>query len=329
MLTRILKAGAVKVLIPVLDKLYPYKYHAINLSFSRFCNASCRMCVKTHYDERSSSLYLEEKTLESALAQLKSMHVRDVNVFAMGEPLAHPRFNEFIDKIVNAGLRVIFSSNAGLLKEKHFSALAKVHSLGFSIEGYDGETVRHYRGVSFDVLYKRLTGLRKIVGSKWMTLRTTIYKSMDEAYIEKLIDAWGPLFDEITWGIAHPPELYCEKPEGIQKSSSDEYFTFVRDKNSECTSGILGVVILPNGDVTSCVNDYATRYVFGNINETHFRDILQSGILAEFVRKAQTNVDHICGNCSAYFSIAKEDEKVFKERVKFANRYFAKLKHSN
>ena len=284
------------------------------------------MCVKTHYDERSRSLYLEEKTLESALAQLKSMRVRDVNVFAMGEPLAHPRFNEFIDKIVNAGLRVIFSSNGGLLREKHFSALAKVHSLGFSIEGYDGETVRHYRGVSFDMLYKGITGLRKKVGSKWIILRTTIYKNMDEAYIERFIDVWGPLFDEIIWGIAHPPELYCGKMEGIRKSSSDEYFTYVRDKKNKCTSGLLGVVILPNGDVTSCVNDYATRYVFGNINETDFRDILQGGILTEFVRNAKTNVDHICGDCSAYFSIAKEDEKVFKERVKFAKMYFDKLK---
>lgn len=324
-----LKKVTGSILVPILSKYYPYKFNSFNLSFSRFCNASCRMCIKTHYDERSKLMYLDDRTLEAALAQFKSMGVRDISIFAMGEPLAHPRFNEFVSRIINAGFTITFSSNGGLLKEKHFSALAKVKSLGFSIEGYDAETVKHYRGVSFDKLYRGITGLRHAIGSKKMILRTTLYKNMDEPYLENFIAVWGPLFDEIIWTPAHPPELYFEKAKGIPKSSSSEYFTYIRDQKNRCASGALGVVILPNGDVISCPCDYTTRFTFGNIKQKPLLKILRSDGLIEFTQKAHTNIDNICGDCSAYFSIVKEDKSIFDERVKFANKRLAKLKQSN
>jgi len=71
----------------------------------------------------ASRPYVHHATLNVALTQLKSMGARDVGVFPMGEPLAHPRFSAFVDQIVAAGFRGVFSINGELVKPKHHTAI--------------------------------------------------------------------------------------------------------------------------------------------------------------------------------------------------------------
>jgi len=327
MMAEKMKLMACRALVPILRRVHPYRFFSANLPFTTACNAACRMCPKSHH-ERRPALSLDEKTLEAALSQFKRMGFRDINIFNMTEPLMHPRFNEFVDKIVGRGFRVNFSSNGGMLKEGHYSSLAKAHGIGFSIEGYDDKTVRYYRGVSFTALREGIAGFREITRPKELVLRTIVYRDMGEDYIRRFIDVWGPLFDEIVWGVAYPPELVCGNKTGAQRSKDREYFTFVRDKGQRCASGKLGVVILPDGEVIPCCYDYSMLRSFGNIHETPFREILRSKALAEFVRKARTNIDNICGDCAAYFKISEEDGRVYERRVKFARQYFNDLRQS-
>lgn len=320
------KHVAARLFKPIASNIFPYRFSAFNLTFSRFCNASCRMCVKTHYDDKDRSrVYLDQTTLTNALNQLASMGARDVNVFPMGEPLLHPHFNEYIDQIVSAGFRVVFSTNGELLKQKHHEALKKVTSIGYSIEGYDEETVRHYRGVSFSKVFNGLESLRQSIGDKPMTLRTTLYKDMDAKYLEKYMATWAKYFDELVVTPANPPHLYhLALPSGIG-CSPDEFFTFQKDPAKQCTVGRAGVAILPNGDVSECTEDYSARFVFGNINQTHLREIIEGAKLARFQTMARTNVDNICGDCAAYYSLIPEHRKIADVLSQQAHMLFSKM----
>lgn len=323
---RLIKQAAARAVMPAAKAMFPYRYSAFNLTFSRFCNAACRMCVKTHYDDKEASkAYLDQRTLSNALQQLKSMGARDISVFPMGEPLVHPRFSNYIEQIVEAGFRVVFSTNGELVKPKHHEALRKVASIGYSIEGYDDPTVRHYRGVSFEKVMTGLEGLRAALGDRPMTLRTTFYKNMGREYLEKFMQTWAPHFDELVVNPAYPPHLYhMAMPAGIAVSP-DEFFSFQRDPQRQCTLGRTGVAILPNGDVSECTEDYSARFIFGNINDRHLRDIIESKELAQFQEKARNNAGDICGNCTAYFSLIPEHRILVDELTKEAHTLFSRL----
>lgn len=312
------------LIMPLAKRLFPYRFSAFNLVFSRFCNASCRMCVKTHYDDKQRSrVYLDQGTLTNVLGQLKSMGARDIAVFPMGEPLVHPRFANYIDQIVSAGFRVIFSTNGELVHKKHHGALGKVANIGYSIEGHDDETVRHYRGVSFEKVERGLHDLRNAVKHVPMVLRTTLYRNMDYEYLDKFMARWAPYFDELVVTPANPPHLYhMQLPDGIDVSP-DEFFTFERDSAKRCTIGKTGVAILPNGDVSECTEDYSARFIFGNINQRSLRDIIESRELAEFQDKACANSGDICGNCNVFYSLIPEHQVLTDEMTSYAHKIFA------
>lgn len=320
-----LRRSAGQILVPIVRLVRPYRYAAFNLVFSRFCNAACRMCVKTHFDDKvASRVYLDQATLTAALGQLKSMGARDISVFPMGEPLVHPRFSAFIDQIVGAGFRVVFSTNGELVKPKHHAAIAKAVDIGYSIEGYDEPGVRHYRGVSFDKVMNGLVALRQALADKPMTLRTTLYRAMDADYLESFMATWAPFFDKLVVTPATPPHLYHSAfPPGVEVSP-DEFYAFQRDPERQCRLERTGVAILPNGDVSECTEDYSARFIFGNINTTHLRDILESRELAEFRARARTNTDNVCGDCAAYFSLVPEHRVQAEAMTQLAHGLFVR-----
>lgn len=321
----IMRRAVSELIMPVARNVRPYRFGAFNLVFSRFCNATCRMCVKTHFDDKAASrVYLDQATLNSALAQLKSMGARDIAVFPMGEPLVHPRFSAFVEQIVDAGFRVVFSTNGELVKPKHHAAIAKAVDIGYSIEGYDEPGVRHYRGVSFEKVMSGLVALRSALGTQSMTLRTTLYKSMDEAYLKAFMATWAPFFDKLVVTPANPPHLYHSAIPPGAGVSPDEFYTFQRDTAKKCQIGKTGVAILPNGDVSECTEDYAARFIFGNINRQHLRDILESKKLAEFRRNALTNENNVCGDCCVYFSMIPEHKVRAEAMIRLAHDLFAK-----
>lgn len=310
--------------------IFPYRFSSFNLLFTRFCNASCRMCVKTHYDDKvKSRIYLDQGTLENALRQLGSMGVRDINIFAMSEPLVHPKFNDYIGQIVNAGFRVIFSTNGELLKRKHFEALNKVHSIGYSIEGYDDETVRHYRGVSFQKVIDGLAGLRETVGNKPLTLRTTLYRGMEEAYLGKFMSVWAKYFDELVVTAANPPHLYHTPLPTDINCSLDEFYTFKRNPRKRCEITRSEVAILPNGDVAECTEDYASRFLFGNINDKHLKEIIEGEDLARFHARLREGVENVCGECTVFYSIIPEHGAIVERLAGRAHEIFQTMKAGN
>ena len=58
-------------------------------------------------------------------------------------------------------------------------------------------------------------------------------------------------------------------------------------------------ILLPNGDITLCDMDYSMKYVFGNLLETPYRDLLNSEKFKNFIKALDTeNGEVLCRHCA-------------------------------
>jgi len=134
------------------------------------CNLECRMCMRKVWDEPPG--WMESDTFDRILDGIKSISPLPTIFFGgYGEPLAHPRIDQMIQKACDAGAEVEIITNGILLNAEKAAFLveAVVKRIWVSI---DGATPHHYADVrmgdALPQVIDNLTRLQEIrAKSKW------------------------------------------------------------------------------------------------------------------------------------------------------------------
>lgn len=109
------------------------RFSKINIEISNLCNLQCSFCPEVIRPSRQMDLALFEKIIKEVgpLTDQVCLHL-------MGEPLLHPRFEQFIKICETYQVPVFLVSNGVLLKEKNYQTLLNptIRQVNFSMHSF-------------------------------------------------------------------------------------------------------------------------------------------------------------------------------------------------
>jgi MoaA/NifB/PqqE/SkfB family radical SAM enzyme len=152
----------------------------VTLEMTTRCNLSCVHCRRFHVQEEDSAtrgVFGEEFVhdivgtsgyMDAAVFERSFDLVRDaewVSLCGYGEPLLHPRFFEYAERLKARGHVLDTITNGTLLTDKHVRRLVDMgfDQISVSIDGAEDETLQLVRGVGAEVLFG---GLERIAREK-------------------------------------------------------------------------------------------------------------------------------------------------------------------
>ncbi len=101
------------------------------------CNFSCKTCLR----EKSSNQDLPLETIEKVIPTLRTLGVQHIALTG-GEPIMHPEFENVLDIITAADIKISLVTNSWLY-EKYLTCLEKhrdhVYYVAISLDGHNAE----------------------------------------------------------------------------------------------------------------------------------------------------------------------------------------------
>ncbi len=110
------------------------RFRKIYLEISNLCNLSCTFCPGTRRQKRA----MTEKEFSGLLPKLRP-YADYLYFHLMGEPLCHPKLDEFLRLAAEAGFRVILTTNGSLLPKKQELLLGSpgLHKVNISLHAFE------------------------------------------------------------------------------------------------------------------------------------------------------------------------------------------------
>lgn len=284
---------------------------ALNVSLTRFCNARCFYCLM-HNQNNYIQDHMDPNTFERVIEIYNKLCINYMVVHSMGEPLAHPEFQQFMHRLLKEGFGIRVSTNGAYI-HKHMDTLLKIHWFRLSTDGWNNESMMSYRKQKFDHVYRNMKEFYRYSRGKIdypVRISLYIHPSMNDDDIRQIFEIWGECADIITVAAPYNARLLNHEVEGppivVPKEEFGDFFYMVPRTSFSCKMAMKGAYIQPNGDVLPCCRDYAHRHVLGNINEEDFFSIFH-GEKAERLRNELRSGDpESCGKCYEFYEFPPE-----------------------
>lgn len=236
-----------------------------------FCTLQCVMCPNkdlTTEERGFMELDLFRKIIDEA-----SAFVFDVHLHHRGETLLHPRFFEMAQYAAAAGVKTKLHTNATVLDEEKSRRLIEsgLDRLSFSFDGYDKDSYEKIRvGGEFE----------KTVGNiiRFLETKKALRFKKPETVLE-IID-----FPEIYRGIAKSrKKAFLDGFRGLSldKVIIKEMHNWAGETGpsqtqarfSPCTFLWQALVVLWDGAVLPCTQDFHGYYILGNVKDSSLAQI--------------------------------------------------------
>ncbi len=278
---------------------------------SGICNLACRLCVnKDLPDDKKNNMDFD---LFRTIINEAKTGVYEVNLFHRGEPLVNPEIVEMINYAANSGIKTRLHTNAVLLDPEMSAKLIKsgLHRISFSFDGYTKEMYEKNRtGAGYeDVLIKinEFLKIKKALFSKTPHTTIQIIEYDEDLKPEELKKQKRKFFSAFK---NNPPDRFVtRKPHnwgGSLKTTGPENNSIdsQKIKISKCTFPWYAMVILSDGKVLPCPQDFFGRLEIGDINKKSIKEIFNDNKIM-FLRRRFSNKDindlHPCSNCDRVF----------------------------
>lgn len=262
------------------------------------CNLKCVMCP-------NKALPPEQKTvmefdLFRKIVDEASEFVNDIYLHHRGEPLTNPRLDEMIAYAKKAGISARFHTNGCLMNSEWAQRLLEAGPdlISFSVDGFEKETYEQIRaGGNFETTVENITRLAQMRKNRGL--------SRPYLVVEK-IRFKNPSSRENPDKVAELKKKFLEAgvDEVIEK---DEYIWAEEDapepetprQYAVCTFPWYGMVILANGTVTACPQDFAGKMKMGNVSEHSIKQIWNGPTYKELRGKFKSDLDSLplCRKC--------------------------------
>lgn len=247
--------------------------YPIRLEIETFhgCNARCTFCSIHDWARPQGEMSQEvfEKVIDDSQALLP--HLQVVSLTSDGEPLMGSRIAERVTKCRKNGLdNVGFASNGSLMREDLAKTLldAGLAWISFSFDTLDKDRFEQERvRLKFDVTFKRI--LRFIELRNEGNYQTKVnMRYLDHASDHEVFEAYREFWekhirdvDEIHYG-----DLYDYKAMGNEDGLRD----------LTCSYPLNHILIMQDGTVPLCCQDWNAQFVFGNVMKDPLVDIWNS-----------------------------------------------------
>jgi radical SAM protein with 4Fe4S-binding SPASM domain len=237
------------------------------------CNLRCVMCPNSLPD-RPPTAVMEMDLYRSLLDQVRGT-VYDANLHHRGEPLLHPRLPEMIGLAREAGISTRLHTNATLLDAERGKALleAGLDLISFSFDGFTPEAYAAIRrGADFDATLANIEGFlalkRERGGGRPVTIFETI--GFPEVTVAGQMAAREALRDRLVGRgldkfIVKAPHNWGGTLPGGEASAAGRF--------TPCTFPWFALVVLADGTVAPCPQDFYGKLAVGDLNRQTVAEI--------------------------------------------------------
>ena len=282
------------------------KFKKFYIEITNVCNLSCSFCPQT----LRSPEFMDIETFSKILDQIKP-HTEYIYFHVKGEPLLHPKLDQFLDLSYEKGFKVNITTNGTLIQEVRHKIMLKpsLRQLNFSLHSFDGNegvsnkdeyinNILSYVKEAIDIT-DTLFSLRLWNLDKDNTTNASAQKNRDLLLlIEKAFKLPYKIEEEIHpgRGIKLCDKVYLNQDHEFQwpdlKACEDNSPGFCYGLRNQ-------VAILVDGTVVPCCLDGEGVINLGNIHTTDFSKIVESeranNIFNGFSRREA--VEELCRKC--------------------------------
>lgn len=123
------------------------------------CNLKCKTCARSYWGGQFTDM---ESAIVDRVCREIVPRIEHLILSGYGEPLLGPHFTTLFDEAVGRGKSIGFITNGVLLDASTIDRVCRPRvDLNISIDGATNETLRAIRGVSFDMLRRRLESIQQ------------------------------------------------------------------------------------------------------------------------------------------------------------------------
>ncbi|NJL44326.1 MAG: radical SAM protein [Nitrosarchaeum sp.] len=296
-----------KVLLSLPGKALDFrKIHSISFEVTSVCNLRCPFCPVGQGKVAKGLMTLEDhKTIIDKIPST----VKRLRYSYRGDPSMNPNWVKMVKYASSKGFYTYVSTNGVVLK-RYAKELAEsgLHRLMIAIDGATQETLTKYRVGSNIGLIKE--GIRLLVEERKKSKTKSPKDIMIQTVISRNNEHEIPVMQELARELGVDrikfKTLAVKLGEDWEMKGKDEQLDFLpRNKAYWRTGegvvicpGLSETVILHNGDLGVCCNDYQGKLIYGNLLKQTWEDIFTSpkyyAMRRQMIKKGFT----MCKDCS-------------------------------
>lgn len=238
------------------------------------CNLRCIMCLNEKIPQNDKG-FMDFSLYKKIIDEVKS-YVRDIYLHHRGEPLLHQDLARMIRYAKDNGINVRFHTNGTLLNQKLASDIlsAGPDLISFSIDGFTKETYNKIRiNADFD---KTISNI-----SEFLKLRKAVHKTKPYVIIEEIE---FPGYKDYYKSDLKKEFSKRFKDLGLDELIFKKLYNWAGDYDTpektstakirtKCTFPWYASVILWDGTVSACPQDYFGKIKLGNIQNKTLKEI--------------------------------------------------------
>jgi len=277
----------------------PYMPIRLWLELTSACNFRCVMCPNKDLDKKDIG-YMDMDLCRKVMDEAKDF-IFDINLNHRGESLLHPEVVEVIKYAKQNKMFARLHTNASLLTEDLAKNIitAGLDRISFSFDGYTKETYEKIRrGGDFDKTIAnilRFLEIKKLSGSN--TPQTAIeaidFDKTTGEELEQAKQAFRNRFQDF------PPDSFVIK-EFHNWAGEITKKRHNPDNYSVCPFPWNALIILWDGSVLPCTQDFFNHHSIGNVKDNSIREIWNGDKIIHLRKKlAEQDLDEYktCSNC--------------------------------
>ena len=270
------------------------KFKKIYIEITNICNLSCHFCAQTNRHLE----YMPIERFNNILTQIKP-YTNYIYLHVMGEPLMHPKINEFIKLASERGFFVNLTTNGFLLDRLDESP--KIRQLNISLHAS-----KEQANIPLDDYLNKVFKICDKLSQKGTYINYRIWRDNCEDILDILSQKYQV---EIS---------YKDKTKTLGKNifySKENEFDWPinrlgegsKNKKGTCLALRNHIAILVDGTVVPCCLDNNACIPLGNVFTMPFHKIITTPLYQQMLNgfKENKKLHPLCQNCNFYFNKIK------------------------
>lgn len=260
-------------------------YKKIYVEITNACNLSCDFCIKNQRELK----FMSEKEFKIILEKLKN-HTKYLYFHVLGEPLMHPKINEFIN-LASLSYKVNITTN-GYLIEK-IKNNKNIRQLNISLHSYNSKY-----NINLDDYLNHIFEVVDTLENTFISYRLWGNSSNVDKILNKLNEKYNTSLSKnsLKKNNKLKDNIYLNKEEEfIWPSMNNNYY----NENGKCYGLIDHIGVLVDGTIIPCCLDTLGIINLGNIFKDDISSLKDNKLCNEMIRGFKNNkkVHELCKKC--------------------------------
>lgn len=249
------------------------RFKKVYIEITNNCNLNCSFCIHNKRERK----FMDIEDFKIILDKIKP-YTEYIYLHVLGEPLMHPKVNEFIDE-ASKYFKVNITTNGYFLKR--IVNNKNIRQVNISLQAYDNKVSleKYMESIVNDA--KKLEDNGTIINYRLWTLDKELKKKMQEIL--------SKYYDKVN---------ISEETEFIWPSLDNEYYNEV----GSCRGLIDHIGILVDGTIIPCCLDSEGVINLGNIYKDDLDTVLSSERVIKMIEGFKNNKkrEELCKKCNFY-----------------------------